>query len=86
MSSGAVTSYSGLLACRAFLGLFEAAFGAGAVYFLSLFYTRRELGTRLSIVLGTSPLANSFASALAYAVMHINSSLEPWRLLFIIGR
>lgn len=85
MSSGAVTSYGGLIACRALLGLFEAAFGAGAVYFLTLFYNRKELGVRLSLVLGTSPLANTFASALAYGIMSIRNSIAPWRLLFIIG-
>ncbi|KAK5175796.1 uncharacterized protein LTR77_000936 [Saxophila tyrrhenica] len=84
MWSGAVTSYGGLVACRTLLGLFEAAFGAGAVYFLTLFYNRRELGVRLSLVLGTSPLANTFASALAYGIMEVKNSIAPWRLLFII--
>lgn len=85
MCSGAVSSYGGLLACRAVLGLCEAAFGAGAVYFCSLFYTRQELGTRLSIVLGTAPLANCFASALAYGLTHAHASIPPWSLLFIVG-
>jgi len=85
MCSGAATSYGGLLACRAILGLFEAAFGPGAVYYCSLFYTRKELGTRLSIVLGTAPLANCFASALAYGITHVRSSIASWRLLFIVG-
>ncbi|KAF2193128.1 permease of the major facilitator superfamily [Zopfia rhizophila CBS 207.26] len=84
MCSGAVTNMAGLIACRAFLGIFEAAFGAGAPYFLSLFYQRRELGKRVSILLGMSPLANCFASSLAYGITHIKGSLAPWRLLFLI--
>ena len=74
-----------LIVCRVFLGIFEASFGAGAPYFLSLFYQRGELGKRVSILLGMSPLANCFASSLAYGITHIKGSLEPWRYLFIIG-
>ncbi|KAF5246352.1 hypothetical protein FANTH_6867 [Fusarium anthophilum] len=38
----------------------------------------------MSILLGMSPLANTFASSLAYGITHIKGSLAPWRLLFII--
>ncbi|EKG11280.1 hypothetical protein MPH_11625 [Macrophomina phaseolina MS6] len=85
MCSGAVHSLAGLIACRCLLGIFEAAFGAGAPYYLSLFYQRRELGLRVSLLLGMSPLANTFASSLAYGITHIKNSIEPWRLLLIIG-
>ncbi|KAM5365694.1 hypothetical protein ACJA88_012430 [Fusarium oxysporum] len=84
MCAGAAQNLGGLIATRALLGVFEAAFGAGAPYFLSLFYRRDELGFRVSLLLGMSPLANCFASALAYGITHISGSLEPWRYLFII--
>ncbi|RYP62435.1 hypothetical protein DL769_007307 [Monosporascus sp. CRB-8-3] len=84
MASGAAQNIAGLIACRAFLGVFEAAFGAGAPYFLSLFYQRRELGKRVSLLLGMSPLANCFASSLAYGILSIRGSIASWRLLFII--
>ncbi|CAI0641483.1 unnamed protein product [Colletotrichum noveboracense] len=86
MSSGAAHNLGSLAASRAFLGLFEAAFGAGAPYFLSMFYKRRELGFRVSLLIGMSPLANCFASALAFGITQIRGSLEPWRYLFIIGK
>jgi MFS family permease len=86
MCAGTVQNLAGLITARAFLGIFEAAFGAGAPYFLSLFYQRRELGKRVSVLLGMSPLANCFASSLAYGILHIRGSLAPWRLLFIIGK
>lgn len=86
MCSGAVRNLAELIVCRSMLGIFEAAFGAGAPYFLSLFYRRRELGFRVSLLLGMSPLANCFASALAYGITQIRGSLEPWRYLFIIGK
>jgi MFS family permease len=86
MCSGAVHNMAELIVTRCFLGAFEAAFGAGAPYYLSLFYHRRELGLRVSVLLSTSPLANCFASALAYGITQIRNSLSPWRLLFIIGQ
>jgi MFS family permease len=85
MASGAAQNMAGLIATRCFLGIFEATFGSGAPYFLSQLYKRRELGFRMSLLLGMSPLANTFASSLAYGITHIRGSLEPWRLLFIIG-
>ncbi|KAL4936012.1 hypothetical protein BDV06DRAFT_233794 [Aspergillus oleicola] len=85
MCAGAVDNLAELIVCRALLGVFEAAFGAGAPYFLSLFYQRRELGFRVSILLGMSPVANCFASALAYGITHIkHSTMASWRFLFII--
>jgi MFS family permease len=86
MCSGAAQNKAGLITSRAFLGFFEAAFGAGAPYFLSLFYQRRELGKRVAMLLGMSPLANCFASSLAYGILHIRARILGWRLLFIIGK
>ena len=74
-----------LIACRVLLAVFEAGFGAGVPYYLSLTYKRRELGTRLSVLLGSSPIANCISGAMAYGITHIKSSLEPWRLIFLIG-
>lgn len=76
---------AGLVAARCVLGVLEAGFGAGAPYYLSLFYQRKELGLRVALLTGMSPLANCFAASLAYGITHIKGSLEPWRLLFLIG-
>ncbi|KAK5994130.1 High-affinity nicotinic acid transporter-like protein [Cladobotryum mycophilum] len=84
MSSGAVHNLKEMIVTRCFLGVFEASFGSGAPYFLSMLYRREELGFRMSLMLGMSPLANTFASSLAYGITQIRGSLEPWRLLFII--
>ncbi len=85
MSSGAARNMAHLVVARGFLGVFEATFGAGAPYFLSMLYRRKELGFRMSLLVGMSPLANTFASSLAYGITQIRGSLAPWRLLFIIG-
>lgn len=86
MSAGGVHSMAGLVAARCVLGVLEAGFGAGAPYYLSLFYQRKELGLRVALLTGMSPLANCFAASLAYGITHIKGSLEPWRLLFLIGK
>ena len=44
--SGVVSSYSGLVAARAFLGLVEGPMFPGIVLYLSTFYTREELSLR----------------------------------------
>lgn len=86
MSAGAAHNMAGLVAARCVLGILEAGFGAGAPYYLSLFYQRKELGLRVALLTGMSPLANCFAASLAYGITHIKGSLEPWRLLFLIGK
>lgn len=85
MCSGAAKNLAELVATRVFLGIFKATFGAGAPPFLSCIYKRRELGLRVSVLLGMSPLAIASASSLAYRITHIKESLEPWRLLFVMG-
>lgn len=45
----AFRNFGELLACRTLMGVFEAAFLPCAVYYCSLFYTRRELGFRTAI-------------------------------------
>ncbi|KAJ6439939.1 MFS transporter [Purpureocillium lavendulum] len=84
MSSGAARNMAHLVVSRCFLGVFEAMFGSGAPYFLSMLYRRRELGFRMSLMVGMSPLANTFASSLAYGITQIRGSLARWRLLLII--
>ena len=76
---------SSLIACRVLLAVCEAGFGAGVPYYLSLCYKRRELGLRVAILLGSSPIANCIAGALAFGISRIKSHLEPWRLIFLLG-
>jgi MFS family permease len=86
MCTGAVHKMPGLVDVRCFLGRFEASFGTGVPYYLSLVYQRGELAKRVSLLLGMSPLANCFTGALAYGITQIKLGMEPWRWLFIIGR
>ncbi|RDW94453.1 hypothetical protein BP5796_00216 [Coleophoma crateriformis] len=82
--SGVVSNLAGLAACRAILGICEVMLATGSPFYLSMFYQRHELGLRMAFLLGSSPLANCFASAVAYGITHINSSWADWRWLFVI--
>ncbi|KAK2616182.1 hypothetical protein QQS21_000814 [Conoideocrella luteorostrata] len=77
-------SWSGMMACRFFLAAFEAGYGPGAVYLLSFFYLRNEVGLRIGIFFSCAPLATCFAGALAYGITSGHSRLANWRLLFLV--
>lgn len=82
-----VKDYKGMLACRFILGITEAPFYPGGVYLISMFYTRKESATRMSIFYTGNLLASSFSGLIAAAVfagMEGKSGLEGWRWLFII--
>lgn len=80
----AATSWSGMMACRFFLGAIEAGYGTGIPYLLSFFYLRHEVGLRIGLFFSAAPLANTFAGALAYGITSGHSKLANWRLLFLV--
>ncbi|KAL4881369.1 major facilitator superfamily domain-containing protein [Aspergillus karnatakaensis] len=80
----ATSSLAGMLALRCLIGLFEAGFAPGVALFLSFFYHRSEMGFRYGLFISFSPIANCFASALAYGIVQAKTSLAEWQLLFII--
>lgn len=82
-----VKDYKGMLACRFVLGITEAPFYPGGVYLISMFYTRKESATRMSIFYTGNLLASSFSGLIAAAVfagLEGKHGLEGWRWLFII--
>ncbi|CAF4198632.1 unnamed protein product, partial [Adineta steineri] len=84
--TGLVNSYGGLLACRLLLGAPEAGLFPGATYYLSSWYTRRELSWRVSILFSAATLAGTFGGILAYGINHMNGigGQEGWRWIFYI--
>jgi MFS family permease len=80
-------SYTGLLVCRLLLGAAEAPFYPGALYLLSIFYTRKEIATRISILYSALILATSFSGLIAAATFETLDGvhgLAGWRWLFIV--
>lgn len=78
------TSWAGMMVCRFFLAVFEAGYGPGAIYLLTFFYLREEIGLRIGIFFSGAPLATCFAGALAYGITSGHSTLANWRLLFLV--
>ncbi|KAL1602651.1 hypothetical protein SLS60_006068 [Paraconiothyrium brasiliense] len=82
-----VKNYVGLVLVRFFLGFVEAPFYPGALYILSLFYTRKEIATRVSILYAGNIFAVSFAGLVAAAVFSTlddKHGMHGWQWLFII--
>jgi MFS family permease len=79
-------SFTSLLACRALLGISEAAF-AGVPFYLSFFFRNDELAARVGMFIAAAPLATTFASSLAFGITWIGEKTHfwvPWRLLFLV--
>ncbi|ORY60759.1 major facilitator superfamily domain-containing protein [Pseudomassariella vexata] len=82
-----VQDYKRLVVVRFFLGIAEAPFYAGALYLLSVFYTRKEIATRISILYSGNIFATAFAGLIAAATFEtLNGAhgIKGWRWLFII--
>ncbi|TID25652.1 polyphosphoinositide phosphatase [Venturia nashicola] len=80
------SSFTTLLILRATLGASEAAF-AGMPFYLSFFFKRAELASRVGVFISAAPLATTFASSLALGITWLGSKFTfwaPWRLLFLV--
>ncbi|EPT00545.1 hypothetical protein FOMPIDRAFT_1036697 [Fomitopsis schrenkii] len=77
-------SYAGLLALRVLLGIGEAGYYAGMVYYLSFWYKRHELAMRISICMtGTYP--GAISGLISFGLLRAHTSvLQGWQFLFLI--
>jgi MFS family permease len=85
--TGAVQDYGGLLACRFILGFVEAAYFPGCLFFLSSWYTRKELGFRTAISYSGSLISRAFSGLIAAGIvagLDGARGLRAWRWLFVI--
>lgn len=86
-ATAAAQTYQGLLAIRFFLGFVEAAYFPGCLYFLSAWYTRKELGFRTAILYSGSLLSGAFSGLVSAGITNSMDGLHglrAWRWLFII--
>lgn len=80
-------SYGGLIAIRFFLGFVEAAYFPGCLFFLSSWYTRKELGFRIACLYSGSLLSGAFSGLISAGIkngLDGARGLRAWRWLFII--
>ncbi|GJN70701.1 hypothetical protein PLIIFM63780_002707 [Purpureocillium lilacinum] len=86
MMQGLVQSYSGLLATRFFLGLFETGMFPGAFYLIGMWYRRHEAQKRYSFFFNSTTLAGAFGGLLAAAIGKMSGlrGYSGWRWIFLI--
>lgn len=82
MASG--FSFGSLMSGRVMLGVFEAGFGPAIPLYFSFYYTKEEMGQRMAWWFGFAAVAGAFGGLIAFGIQHIHSSVQNWRLLFVI--
>jgi len=85
--TGITRNYTGILLCRVFIGLPEAAFYPGAIYLLSRWYTRKQLAFRSALLYCGLLISNAFGSLMAAGIlgnMDGKRGIRAWRWLFFI--
>ncbi|KAE8143099.1 major facilitator superfamily domain-containing protein [Aspergillus pseudotamarii] len=85
-ATAAVKTYGQLLAVRAILGAAEAVFFPGAIYYLSAWYTKKELGKRIAGLYIAQQVGNAFGGLFAAAILQLDGThnIAGWQWLFII--
>ncbi|ODM22581.1 hypothetical protein SI65_00170 [Aspergillus cristatus] len=82
-----VKSYGGIVACRFIMGFVEAPFFSGVLFYLSKWYTKKELGLRMSIFYSGSLLSGAFGNLIAAGIldgMDGKRGISAWQWLYII--
>ncbi|KAH0563195.1 hypothetical protein GP486_002241 [Trichoglossum hirsutum] len=85
--TGLVQNSSSLYLTRFFLGIFEAAYYPGALFLISSWYKRSELGLRGAILFSGSQLGSAFSGLIGAVIQKTLSGalgMESWRWIFII--
>jgi MFS family permease len=85
-ATASVKTYGQLLAVRAILGAAEAVFFPGAIYYLSAWYTKAELGKRIAGLYIAQQVGNAFGGLFAAAILELDGiqGIAGWQWLFII--
>ncbi|KAJ5295446.1 hypothetical protein PENANT_c001G10998 [Penicillium antarcticum] len=82
-----VSSYGGIVACRFILGFVEAPFFSGVLFYLSKWYTKKELAFRMSIFYSGSLLSGAFGNLIAAGILNGlkgKRGLSAWQWLYVI--
>jgi MFS family permease len=68
---GITQSFSGLVACRFVLGMFEAGISPGSILLITMYYRREELPRRICWWYMSGTIAGAFGGLLAYALANM---------------
>ncbi|KAK8201403.1 hypothetical protein M8818_005871 [Zalaria obscura] len=82
-----VNNYGQIVACRFILGLVEAPFFAGVLFYLSKWYTKSELSFRMAIFYSGSLVSGAFGNLIAAGILSGlagRRGMSAWQWLYII--
>ncbi|CAE6519835.1 unnamed protein product [Rhizoctonia solani] len=82
-SMAAAHNFSGLLATRFFLGIFEATVAPCFITVTQMWWRRREQTMRLSLWMAMNGVTYMFGSLMAFGIGHIRGSLKPYQTIFL---
>ncbi|KAJ3979320.1 MFS general substrate transporter [Lentinula detonsa] len=76
--------YIALLVLRVLLGIGEAGFYAGVIYYLSFWYKRHELAMRISLCM-TATYSGAIGGLLAFGLVRAHTPLlDGWQFLYLV--
>ncbi|KAG2154717.1 MFS general substrate transporter [Suillus clintonianus] len=86
MCHGFIHNYGGLVTLRVLLGVAEAGLYPGIVFYISCWYKRSELGTRVAAFFTSATIAGAFSGLLAAAISNMNgvAGKPGWSWIFIL--
>ncbi|KAJ7218772.1 major facilitator superfamily domain-containing protein [Mycena rebaudengoi] len=83
--SAAITNYHGLLACRIFIGVFEAATAPCLMLITGMWYTKSEAIIRFAIWYCGLGIAQMLGSLISWGFQLVkHESLSGWRIMFLL--
>ncbi len=82
-----IQSYGQLTFARLLLGVAEAGFFPGIVFYLTFFFTPKERAQRLAFIFAAQPVSGMLGGLLAYPILHsLDGALgmAGWRWVFLL--
>ncbi|OKL55482.1 hypothetical protein UA08_09226 [Talaromyces atroroseus] len=84
LATGFVKNFGSLVACRVLVGAAESGFLASVFYYLSIWYTRKELASRVGIFYAALVASSAFGGLLAYGMFQLHGDYFRWSYLFFL--
>ncbi|KIM47889.1 hypothetical protein M413DRAFT_61871 [Hebeloma cylindrosporum] len=83
---GVIENYGGLLTVRVLLGATEAGLYPGIVFYITSWYKRSEMGSRIALFFSSATVAGAFSGLLSAAISKMDgvAGRSGWEWIFIL--